>query len=200
MKRPKFLTLTLRQTDEPLAFSVHRIKEAFRRMRSNRAWKVLVRGGFWVIEIKRNEQASLWNVHIHAIIDAAYVPQDWLSTTWQRYTGDSYIVDIRRATPSKTRYMTKYVTKGDDLDVEGELLWQFYECQHRMRDCSTFGNQFGLDVATQSESPSLLYCGVVSDIIRRARFGEPTAQALVDEVLLALAAIALDPPDVTTPR
>lgn len=200
MKRPKFLTLTLRQTDEPLAFSVHRIKEAFRRMRSNRAWKVLVRGGFWVLEIKRNNTAGLWNVHIHAIIDAAYVPQEWLSTTWQRYTGDSYIVDIRRATPSKTRYMTKYVTKGDDLDVEGELLWNFYESQHRMRDCSTFGNQFGLEVDAQSESSSLLYCGVVSDIIRRARLGEPTAQGLVDEVLMALSAVDLEPPDENAPR
>lgn len=195
MKRPKFITLTLKQSDEELAVSVHRIKEAFRRMRSCIVWKSQVRGGFWVLEIKRNTESCGWNVHLHAIIDSAYLPQDWLSRTWLRYTGDSYIVDIRKATPSKTRYMTKYVTKGSDVSAEGELLWLYYESLHRMRDVSTFGNQFGFSAEAASETSGLLYCGVVSDILTKARNGDIDCQLLASEIMDALAIAELEPPD-----
>lgn len=186
MRRPKFLTLTLKQSNDELSVSVHRIKEAFRRLRSNRVWKELVAGGFWILEIKRNSESAAWNVHLHAIVDAAYLPQEWLSKQWLRYTGDSYVVDIRRAKPSITRYLSKYVTKGSDVDADGMLLWQFYEAQHRMRDCSTFGNQFGFGAEAASETSNLLYCGVVSDILVRASRGEAEAQALSKEILIAL--------------
>ena len=200
MKRPKFLTLTLKQSNDELSVSVHRIKEAFRRLRSNRVWKELVKGGFWILEIKRNSESAAWNVHLHAIVDAAYLPQEWLSKQWLRYTRDSYVVDIRRAKPSITRYLSKYVTKGSDVDADGILLWQFYEAQHRMRDCSTFGNQFGFAAEQASETSILQYCGVVSDILIRADRGEAEAQRLASEILLALSSADLEPMYEIPPR
>ena len=198
MKKPKFLTLTLLQNDAPLHEQVHRIKEAFRRMRACAVWKQMVKGGFWVLEIKRNAENTHWNVHLHSLLDSNYLPQDWLSKTWKRFTGDSYVVDIRRATPNKTRYMTKYVTKDPQLDAEGELLWQFYESLHRMRDCSTFGNQFGYGAEDASESSGLLYCGVVSTILSKARSGDVGSQELAAQILEALNNTELEPPDIST--
>ena len=198
MKRPKFLTLTLKQSNDELSVSVHRIKEAFRRMRACTVWKQLVKGGFWILEIKRNSESAAWNVHLHAIVDAAYLPQEWLSRTWLRHTGDSYVVDIRRAKPSITRYLSKYVTKGSDVDVDGMLLWQFYEAQHRMRDCSTFGNQFGFGAEAASETSILQYCGVVSDILNKARSGDVGSQELATQILEALNDTEIEPPDIST--
>jgi hypothetical protein len=53
-----------------------------------------VRGGFYAIEPIHKGRG--WHVHIHAILDADYLPQAELSRLWHEITGDAYIVDIRR--------------------------------------------------------------------------------------------------------
>ena len=53
----------------------------------------LVEGGFYGIDIKEQEPGR-YHVHLHAILDAAYIPQPALSSVWEDLTGAS-VVDVR---------------------------------------------------------------------------------------------------------
>ena len=54
----------------------------------------LVDGGFYGIDVKEQESGR-YHVHLHAIVDAAYIPQPALSSVWEDLTGAS-VVDVRR--------------------------------------------------------------------------------------------------------
>lgn len=178
MERPKLLTLTIKHNDASLKDQCHRLKEAFRRLRARAVWKQQVKGGYWVLEIKRSNADGLWHVHIHAVIDSKYVPQEWLSDEWKRITGDSCIVDIRVCKPSVASYLSKYLTKGSELKSDGDVLWTLYESLHRTRDT----NRFGTCHDAPSESSGLMYLGVVSSILGRARSGNPEALWLLEGI------------------
>lgn len=57
----------------------------------------LVDGGIYAVDIKAEKAADGdgYNVHLHAIVDMAYVPQAALSAVWEDLTG-SPVVDVRR--------------------------------------------------------------------------------------------------------
>ena len=175
MRDPKLVTLTLKHNDAPLLDQAKRIKESFRRLRARAVWKQQVVGGFWVIEIIKAKSQEGFHVHIHAIIDSKFLPQDWLSREWHRITGDSYIVDIRRCPAKRARYVSKYIAKGSELTDNGQQLWEYYEAFHRRRDT----NRFGACTDVQQPPSGLQFLGVVSNIIERARIGDPEALALI---------------------
>jgi hypothetical protein len=54
----------------------------------------LVDGGFYGIDVKE-QKPGRYHVHLHAILDAAYIPQPALSSVWEDLTGAS-VVDVRR--------------------------------------------------------------------------------------------------------
>lgn len=178
MHRPKLLTLTLAHKDEPLRDQCHRLKEAFRRLRARALWKQCVAGGWWVIEIKRSAADNLWHVHAHAVIDAQYIPHDWIKQQWRRITGDSCVVDIRRGTQRRAKYIAKYVAKGTELTGESEALWSYYEAFHRARDTNTFGE------CKDAPAPKtdLTYLGIVGNILARAALGDDAALWALPEV------------------
>jgi hypothetical protein len=67
----------------------------------------LVEGGFYGIDVKEQELGR-YHVHLHAIVDAAYVPQAALSSVGEDLTG-APVVDVRR------------IDSRDDLDAESAL-------------------------------------------------------------------------------
>jgi hypothetical protein len=58
-------------------------------------WDELVRGGFYGVDIKQKGPDE-YNVHLHVLADAAYIPQAALSAVWEDVTGDAPVVDVRR--------------------------------------------------------------------------------------------------------
>ncbi len=58
-------------------------------------WDELVRGGFYGVDVKQ-KAADEYNVHLHVLADAAYIPQAALSSAWEDVTGDAPVVDVRR--------------------------------------------------------------------------------------------------------
>jgi hypothetical protein len=171
MKHPKLLTLTLKTSTEPLKNQAKRIKEAFRRLRAHAVWKQQCFGGFWVLEITRNQKTGGFHVHIHAVIDSKYIEQAWLSRTWQRLTGDSMIVDIRTFQPKRARYLSKYVSKGSSFSEDSNVLWDYYEAFHRQRDTNTFGEC----TDAPPEPPKYTFIGIVSHLITAAKRGDSEA-------------------------
>lgn len=108
----KFITLTLRHTNDPLKDQVSRLKNAFRRLRQRVLWRK-VKWGAAVIEIKRNPNSGEWHPHLHILVDAKFIPQEQLSSAWLAVTGDSSIVDIRAVKDRRAAVneIAKYASK-----------------------------------------------------------------------------------------
>jgi len=117
MDAPRFVTLTLRSTDESLKHTLDRLYAAFKELRRSKFWKAHVRGGVAVAEVTRPPDTGLWHPHIHVITDGQFMPQAALSAEWARVTGGSMIVDIRAVHDRRTaaHYVAAYVSKPTAL-------------------------------------------------------------------------------------
>jgi len=92
----------------------------------------LVRGGLYGIDIKQ-QSTERFHVHIHALVDMAYVPQPALAEVWRDVTGATgeagEIVDVRRIRGGDREEIedalaevTGYVTKPPEFEsVEDEV-------------------------------------------------------------------------------
>jgi hypothetical protein len=118
MRRPKFLTLTLKKDGGKLTERLKGLwemkKSLFRRLREK---GYAIDRWCGIIEPPN---------HVHIVIDSDYIPQKEISLIWKTITGDSYIVDLRKLSSSDPRgmaaYITKYLTKasawtGINLDL-----------------------------------------------------------------------------------
>lgn len=106
--QPVMITLTLkhgpdlRERYDSLALAWRRMRKDISLAKANPRRKMpelgKVLGMIRAIEIKRGKgDSSLWNVHSHAIgFIREWIDVERLSREWQRYTGDSMIVDVRR--------------------------------------------------------------------------------------------------------
>lgn len=121
MKSPKLLTLTLLNQPELVSGDVKRLRKAFIKLMKRKWYSSRVRGGLCSIEIKNEGRG--WNIHMHILIDCDYLPQDRVSRDWLDLTGDSYIVDIRKAwSPAAgLSYILKYLTKSPSVNGEADV-------------------------------------------------------------------------------
>lgn len=139
---PKLITLTLREDQAKLSDRMSRLLNCFRDLRRRKVWRDNVRAGLAAIEVTRGASGDGWHVHLHAVVDASYIPQDLLSGQWEDVTGDSPIVDIRAIydRARATTYVAKYVTKPAELSrwTAAELR-DYADGMHRRRTLITFG-------------------------------------------------------------
>lgn len=122
MISPKFLNLTIKS--KPLSRQLLKdLRRFFTKLCHRKIWKAKVKGGFYVIELGSLKDTGLWNIHIHAVMDADYIDQAWISKTWLEITGDSMVVDIRAvrsyfyATWYLSKYVAKPITKDGDVPI-----------------------------------------------------------------------------------
>lgn len=107
-KPDRFITLTC----DPALF--HSPADALQQMR--KAWSRLVQkirkqyGAFEFVRVWELHKSGY--PHIHAAVRSKYIPQDWLSQTWQAL-GVGKVVDIRKVHNPKysARYVAKYLGK-----------------------------------------------------------------------------------------
>ena len=88
-----------------------------------------VHGSIRAIEVTWNKKAKEWHPHIHVFaLVSEYISQMHLSAEWERFTGDSMIVDVRKCkngiVPGLIEVL-KYVSKPSELTPE--LLFKLYE-------------------------------------------------------------------------
>jgi len=177
---PLFITLTLRNSAEPLAKLITHLLESFRRLRQTKLWRKLVRAGVGVIEIKKGSGGFGWHPHLHIIALGSFIPQTELSAAWKRSTGGSFIVDIQRASRSKdaVHYATKYVSKGWTAEVarDHDALCECITAMRGRRLLVTFGLWHGLDIDADEKGPDDWgRVGTLDFIFNRFRAGEQWA-------------------------
>lgn len=135
-KRWKFLTLTLRSTED-LSKQLEHLISSFRKLRNRRLWKDSVTGGLYVVELTHSPKG--WHCHLHVIMQSSYIPQYHLSRVWNAISG-SPVVDIREVKNNGlATYLTQYLTKCDvPLDhrneaedaMRGRRMWSPFGLAH----------------------------------------------------------------------
>lgn len=114
---PKFLTLTLKSSDNPLEYQLKTLYDSFRLFRRRKFPASLIRGGFWFFQVTWNTKRMQWHPHIHCLIDSGFLPQRRLSKAWLSASGGSSIVDIRAVTDAvkSAQYVARYATAPASL-------------------------------------------------------------------------------------
>lgn len=195
----RLLTLTLRSTDEPLAASLQRLREAWTKLRRRKAWKAHVRGGVSVVEVTYNARTDRWHPHLHVVLDGVYWQQKAIAAAWLDATGDSWIVDIRRV-PSRralVAYVAKYVAKASQLGRCPDRRRAEHALAMRgVRLCQPFGSLHGSmpKDSPPDDEPGHDALIPVEPLVCDAEAGDRRARQLVRALRLLLADRVPDDP------
>ena len=179
-----FLTLTLRDNDVSLSQLLNKLIISFRQLRQWPIWKREVAGGVAFIEIKFNADKQRWHPHLHAIMDAGYIPQSAIRDQWLKITKTSFHVDIRRADDPEhaVRYVTKYGSKplnqsfvSDDARLDEAL-----DALKGRHLAIVFGDWRGWCLSDDDEYEKWPMVASLSSLIARGRRGDPDALKILE--------------------
>jgi len=134
--RIKFLTLTIPNTDT-IRGGIDVLRTSFKKLRNTKRWKRLVRGGLYVIEVKRGKQG--WHPHLHILMESRYYKWEQLLKQWMRCSPGRgvWIEDV--PTKQAVSYITKYVNKAPasitdtreySYDLRGTRMFQTFGTWH----------------------------------------------------------------------
>lgn len=139
---PKFLTLTVKHSKEPLAYQVAHLYGAFRRLRLRKSFNDCVTGGVWFFQICRNKQKGEWHPHIHCIITGKYIHFKIIKDLWLKITGDSDVINLKTVTEPDhiANEVARYASRPAQLkDFSLKHGTELYEAMHGKRLCGKWG-------------------------------------------------------------
>lgn len=154
---PAMLTLTVKNGPDLLERFNHLVGSFRKLQKRRRDWNEKARG--WtefakingaVFSVEFTNKGNGWHPHLHAfVLLDDYIDQSALSAEWERITGDSSVVDIRKVKAAKTGTLAdamtevfKYALKFSDLSLELNL--EAYETLLGKRLLGSFGSLHGV--------------------------------------------------------
>ena len=146
IKNPKLLTVTLKSVRRLSRKDFKRLTACFGRLRARKLFQ-WCQGGIYGSEVTYNP-AKGWHPHIHALIDAPYIPQAEIAAAWKEITGDSMVVDIRQVKRGKKGLMkaveevVKYPCKLDDFVDDPALVKEYLDAVAGVNLIYGFGSQY----------------------------------------------------------
>lgn len=180
MPRPRFMVLTRKSVNRPLAEQLHSMREAFAKLRRKKEWKRHVKGCVYTIECTRNEDTGLYHPHTHAIYDGEYFPQGLLRRLWHDVTGDSDIVWIQAIDDPRAaaEELAKYIGKPQRVkDWPPTAICEYARATKGARMIGATGNQYHRHITDRdplpADSPDT-YTVPLSRLVTRASQGLPT--------------------------
>ncbi len=195
-KYVRFLTLTLKHSDDSLGEQIKRIKKCFTRLRQRVQWRKSVTGCIWFMQAKPVRRGAEWHVHLHILLTGEYVPQKWLSEAWEKITGGSRIVDIRLVSDRGSDHglnevlsdVTRYAARPANLlDVDREHGLDLLRSTEKIRICGTTGIcRDGISLRPPKfvkDNSKLEQLGEYETIKRLVRSGDERAWAVADGYL-----------------
>lgn len=154
-RSPKFLTLTLKHSDEDLSTQIIRLYACFSVFRRRVFVKRSIHAGVWFFQIKFSEQSQQWHPHLHCVLDADFMPHKSLKAIWKDVTGDSDIVDIRAVRDAKkvADYVARYAARPCKLSELNKLQQlQVLLAMHGRRLCGKWGDAKDLQLSQKPEN------------------------------------------------
>ena len=158
-----FLTLTVGNMKSAQA-QCRKLLKSFRKLRQRAEWKKHVRGGAFVLEVKKGTLG--WHVHIHAVIESRFWKWESILTLWHRCSGGTgcFIKQIPHA--KAVGYLTKYLSKASVSD--GDLI-AVLDSLKGLRLFNPFGTWYNLNKTYPKKTFVCPVCGV-SDWIWEGRW------------------------------
>lgn len=194
----RFVTLTLRATNEPLTLQIDRLYEAFKRLRRRKPWRTTQTAGVTLLEITWNDRSKTWHPHLHTLSIGRFLDQRVLAAEWLHVTGDSYIVHIRyvRDHHAAARYVAKYATKVVNHTVwhEDETVREALVALKGRRTVFAWGAWKGrLTEEPEPDGVEWLYVAPLHVVIQRAANGDPEAVSILEALRHQLGDDTYDP-------
>jgi hypothetical protein len=152
LDRPKFLTLTLKHSNAPLADQIKNLYQLFRDFRRRPWTKKRLKGGIWFFQIKRSKESGQWHPHIHILLDSKFIPKEELSQKWLETTKSSRIIDIRAIHDKRkaAEYVARYAAAPCRLvDYSLDDAVEIVRAMHGLRIVGTFGTAKGCKLTAQ---------------------------------------------------
>lgn len=152
MSHPKLLTLTMPLWTKDPQVGIRFLRVSFNKLRKKKLFSV-VRGGAYQIELKPKDEG--WHIHLHALLDAPYLPYQRLFSVWKEILGTTAPqVDIRSADTRKAReYAAKYAAKSADFYSHPETVVLWYEATKGQRLFATFGKWYNAKLEELTGEP-----------------------------------------------
>lgn len=192
-KEVRFLTLTVRSTDESLDQLLDKLYGSFQALRRRAFWKRRVTGGIAFLELTYSAGKERWHPHFHILIEGRFIPHQQIKALWYELTGDSHIVDIRlvRSTTEAARYVTKYASKpfNNTFVNRPNRLDEAIVTLKGRKLLTTFGDWRGVTLARPVTDDAWEHIGTLADFIAYAARGDTWAR----HVLSTLTDIDLQP-------
>ena len=159
--KPVLITLTVKNGSDLAERSEHLMKSFRKLLDRRRDYEkkargfnefCKVQGAMYSYENTFNEKTVEWHPHIHmfALVDQ-WIDQQEFSEYWHSLTGDSMVVDVRRAKKEKghgyskaAAEVCKYALKFGDLSVENT--WEAFKVLKGKRLTGSFGLLWGVKI------------------------------------------------------
>jgi glutaredoxin len=148
----RFLTFTLKHSDESLQKQIEKLYECFKSIRRTIDWKYHVEGGVWFFQLKKSEPSGQWHPHLHVLVTGRYWARQSLSALWLKVTGDSMVTDIRAIRNNRTaaEYVARYSSKPTELSVNTvQTNVEVYLALKGKRLCGAFGTAKSIQLTTK---------------------------------------------------
>lgn len=183
----RFVTLTLKHTDQPLAAQIARLYASWKKLRNCATWHTTQKGGAAILEVKWSPKTRQWHPHLHIVTEGKYLSQRDLSAAWLAATGDSSIVDIRALNSGKdaAHYVAKYVSKGtvDAVWHDPDARQEWVTATKGVRSAATFGTWRGFKLlAKRPETKKWQRIGLLTTILDEAKRGSPAAAKILSHL------------------
>jgi hypothetical protein len=184
-KQFRFITLTLKHADTPLADQLDRLTACFKKLRNHPCWKSTQDGGAVMLEVKWSPDTAEWHPHLHIVAQGFFLAQAELSAAWYAITKDSFKVDIRviKSPRDAAHYVAKYVSKGinDDVWHNHNARQEWVLSMKGRRICATYGTWRGFKLLAHPETTDAFEpVGSLNNICRCAANNERWAITLLD--------------------
>ena len=186
-KQFRFITLTLRHTDTPLAEQLDRLNTCFKKLRNSKCWKETQTGGAVMIEVKYDRETGEWHPHLHIVAEGFFLHHQDLSAAWHAITTDSFRVDIRaiKSARDATFYVAKYVSKGsnDDVYYTPEIAVEWIIAMKGRRTCQSYGTWRGFKLLEHlPDTGEWTKVGSLLSIAQAAADGQEWAIRAIDAI------------------
>jgi len=141
-RKPRHLTLTFLSVETLTPEYIKWAFGCFTKLWHRKFVRDAVAGALVSFEATHGPQG--WHPHLHAFIDADYIPKEQIESAWKKITGGSYVCRIHSVHNDwygAVREVVKYPTKVVTFYKEPELLQQFViatDRAHLVRGYGTF--------------------------------------------------------------
>lgn len=184
-RRCKFVTLTLRHSDKPLAEQLRQLYACFARLRRRKFWTSTVPGGVAVLEVHHAGGLTGWHPHLHVIAEGGYIDVRRLSAEWHSITQTSFVVHVRacNSPTHAARYLTKYLAKPLTRQISRHhgYLVEAITALHGRRMLIPFGTWAHVDFTDEEASvEGWKYFAPLTVLLERARRRDREAVELVE--------------------